>query len=260
MDSYYPPRGRRWISKKDDPSSFRSKVRLLVITDGRVSETRRPETRPSFNGVPRKKKKEKDFPPTAELKSRDLTENFLHPFYTLRSSPISFQTVMETVLRKIRGGKVLSRESRAERTINQLIDRVRIDPSNINRPIPYRPDFSTRQLSRFLILLYRGREGNRRAWLSSNQRSFLGGETNLSTGSFDIFPWRIRRYPSLLLSNLPVDPLVLKSSKSIRTNEFSRGMGMEELDLVGSKDGCKADQCVLSPWKRTSSYFFFCSR
>lgn len=57
--------------------------------------------------------------------------------------------------------------------------------------------------------------------------------------------------PSLLLSNLPVDPLVLKSSKSIRTNEFSRGMGMEELDLVrgGSKDGCKADQCVLSPWK-----------
>lgn len=139
-----------------------------------------------------KKKKEKDFPPTAELKSRDLTENFLHPFYTLHSSPISFQTVMETVLRKIRGGKVLSRESRAERTINQLIDRVRIDPSNINRPIPYRPDFSIRQLSRFLILLYRGREGNRRAWLSSNQRSFLGGETNLSTGSFDIFPWRIR--------------------------------------------------------------------
>lgn len=65
--------------------------------------------------------------------------------------------------------------------------------------------------------------------------------------------------PSLLLSNLPVDPLVLKSSKSIRTNEFSRGMGMEELDLVrgGSKNGCKADQCVLSSWKRTSSYFFF---
>lgn len=38
------------VSKKDDPSSFRE-VRLLVITDGRVSETRRPETRPSFNGV-----------------------------------------------------------------------------------------------------------------------------------------------------------------------------------------------------------------
>lgn len=38
------------VSKKDDPSSFRE-VRLLVITDGRVSETRRPETRSSFNGV-----------------------------------------------------------------------------------------------------------------------------------------------------------------------------------------------------------------
>lgn len=64
--------------------------------------------------------------------------------------------------------------------------------------------------------------------------------------------------PSLLLSNLPVDPLVLKSSKSIRTNEFSRGMGMEELDLV--RGGLQGGSVRAFSVETNLLLFFFCSR